>query len=367
MHSMHIWQYELKKLLALPMFWIFVGLSLCLNTAIIWGYRYYVVDMEVLSGVHKAETKSETGERLSVLWGCENIYEDFDTKELADAYIDMTGLTGNIVKWVQKKYEKLQLAVNRLDKQNAAYDRYQDEETWQMHQLLFATLMRAIATETCLLTVLAMLYVFGYERQHHTELTIYTTHIGRRIVRAKLVSGLAASGLAYIVVAGVTMLMFCLAFDYSGVWNSSVSSGFNYISEITGMKPFITWIPLSVGQYLAIMLALIFVLVLVFGLIGAALGSFIRNTYLAAVCFFVGALVMLAAPYIFVDLGLWSGYFFAQMLPICLWFFLSGWLTDMGMVSLVPFHETVGICLNLIVWSGMVWLSFRRFCRRDIL
>lgn len=367
MHSMHIWQYELKKLLALPMFWIFLVLSLCLNTVIIWGYRYCIVDMDVLADVQKEETRDETGERLSELWGCENIYKNYDTNKLADAYIDMLGLTGITEKWVRKKYEKLQLAVNHLDKQEAAYDRYQDEETWQMHQLLFATLMRAIATEACLLAVLSMIYIFGYERQHRTEFTIYTTHIGRSIVRAKLVSGLAASGLAYIVVACMTLLMFCLAFDYSGVWSSSVSSGFNYVSEITGIKPFTTWIPLSVGQYLAIMLALIFVLVLVFGLIGAALGSLIRNTYLAAVCFFVGALGMLAAPYIFVDLGLWSGYFFAQMLPICLWFSLSGWLTDMSMVSLVPFHETVGICLNLIFWSGIVWLSFRRFNRRDIL
>ena len=106
---------------------------------------------------------------------------------------------------------------------------------------------------------------------------------------------------------------------------------------------------------------------MIFSLFGAAIGLICKNTYIAGVLFLLVALVMLAAPYLFGETGIWGGYFIVQFLPVCLWFALPKWLTDMGGLSLIPFHETVGIIGNLVVWGLLTFALGRRFLRKDVL
>ena len=56
---MNLLRYELKKLLTLPMLWVFVALCLLLNLCITLGYRYKVMDYDFFSYV--TETASQTG------------------------------------------------------------------------------------------------------------------------------------------------------------------------------------------------------------------------------------------------------------------------------------------------------------------
>ena len=35
-------------------------------------------------------------------------------------------------------------------------------------------------------------------------------------------------------------------------------------------------------------------------------------------------------------------------------------------MGLVPWQETVGLALNLLVWSGIALLALRRFGRKDV-
>ena len=47
-----------------------------------------------------------------------------------------------------------------------------------------------------------------------------------------------------------TLVPYFLLYDYSGIWNASVSSQFNYFSDMLVVRPFLTWGDFTVGQYL---------------------------------------------------------------------------------------------------------------------
>ena len=382
---MNLLRYELKKLLTLPMLWVLVALCLLLNLCITLGYRYKVMDYDFFSYV--TETASQTGtvlgddftEKLSALperpeksrllaetTDLSAIYEDYDATALADAYIGLYGVSGIWAELLTAKYEKLQASVGALAQCGAEFSLYGADVTTELHDLLFGVVLRAVLTEACLFGVFSMLYLLSYEQQNRTAWEVCTTKTGRGIFRYKLSAGLLAAVIGYALIAEVTLLVYFSVFDYSWLWNVSVSSGFNYVSELIGRKPFLTWVPLTVRSYLLAVLGLGLGLTLVFALMGAFIGALSPNSYMGVVLFFLLALAMMTVPYLFSETGIWGGYFVTELSPMCLWFVSPRWLTDLGSVSVLPFHETVGIGFNLLLWGLLVWGADRYNRKRDV-
>lgn len=382
---MRILKHELKKLTCMQMLWVFVAICLVLNVGIVLGYRYKIVDYSFFSYVE--DTASITGnvlgnefsEKLSSMPDSEDksrlidetenptsIYKDYNATSLAEAYIGVYGISGIGADLLTAKYEKLQSAVDNLNQEGAEFSLYAADTTAEMHNLLFGVVLRAIITETCILSALIMLYLCTYEYQSKTKSTVYSTKIGREIFRYKVIAGLIISVICFAAIACMTLLVYFSVFDYSQLWNSSVSSGFNSISDNIGTKPFITWIPFTIIEYLWAMLGLGLGLTLVFAIMGACIGFLSHNGYIGTLLFFLLALAMMTAPYIFAETGIWSGYFLFEFSPVCLWYSLPMWLTDMGNVSVIPFHEAVGILSNIVIWGILVFLSYQYIKRKDV-
>lgn len=195
---------------------------------------------------------------------------------------------------------------------------------------------------------------------------VYATKTGRGIYKYKFCSGIMISVFYFVLIAFVTLVVYFSVFDYSGIWGSSVSSGFNFISDMIGVKPFITWIPFTVKGYLTVMLGLGLGLTLVFAMMGAFIGFAVRNSYVGTMLFFLLAMAMMTVPYIFSKAGIWSWYFLLQLTPVRIWFVIPEWLTDLGSVSVMPYHETVGIILNLLVWGSLVFGAYQYVKRKDV-
>lgn len=383
---MYILKCELKKIASLPMLWLFLLLCLILNIGIIEAYRYSNVDYSFFSFVKDTaaitgtELGGEFSERLAGLQdsaekqrlyeetlGVKNIYENLKAVDLGEGYISVYGLPDSWAELMKNKYTYLQHSIDELARSNAGCSLYAAGESKNLHDLLFSVLFRTITGEACLLAVLYMIFLYGYEYQNKTEALIYATYTGRNIRFGKLGAGLLSGCLGYGSLATVTLTVYFMVFDYSRMWKCSVSSCFNYVTEIIGRKPFLTWIPFTLREYLLVILGLGLVLTLIFGLIGAVIGRFCKNSYLGVILFFLLALAMMTAPYFFAEAGLWGGYFGSQFLPVCLWFYSSGWLTDMGIISLIPFHETAGLLGNVIIWGILTAISGWHFSRKDVL
>lgn len=380
---MRILKAELKKIISMPMLWGFLAVCLALNIGIVFLYQQKVVDCPYFSYV--GDTASVTGnvlgdefsEKLSAMpesagknrlvSETENlmpVFRDYDTGELADAYIGLYGMSGAGADWLAVKYEKLQSSVETLNREGAGFSLYAAGTTAQMHDLLFGVVLRAVITECCILAVLIMLYLCGYEYQKKTESAVYTTKTGRGIYKYKLAAGMVLSVISFVFIVCLTLSVYFSVFDYSQLWDANVSSGFNYVTESFGIKPFFTWVPFTVGGYLCAMLGL--VLTMVFAMMGAFIGFLSRNSYMNVLLFFVFALAMMAVPGIFSKMDIWSGYFLSQFTPICLWFAQPKWFTDMGHISVIPFHETVGILCNVLLWGILLSIAWQYVKRKDV-
>lgn len=303
--------------------------------------------------------------RQSVV-GLENTLEDYDTQELTNFYQSLMEGDSLAQSWIAWKYELLQERVDSLAQTGAALDLYVGPITHDSHQYLYNTLFRVLLTEIVLLGLLCALYLVGYEGLSGTQSLVCVSRTGRRLWKHKTLAALAAALGLYALLALFTLGPYLLLWDYRGIWDSSVSSQFNYFVDMLYSRPFLTWADFTVESYFAAMIAAGGGLVAVFTLIGAVAGLLIGHTYGAAIAAAAFCALLLGLSSTLASLGLWSAYLLTTFSPVCLWLAINGWFTELGQMGLVPWQETVGLALNLLVWSGIALLALRRFGRKDV-
>lgn len=375
--------WEWRKLFRMPALWVFVGLCLALNglllsspsamdraffndtsaDAAVLGQR---VDDEFQTGLAALpDTENRELLRQSVV-GLENTLEGYDTQELTNFYQSLMEGDSLAQSWIAWKYELLQERVDHLARTGAALDLYVGPITHDSHQYLYNTLFRVLLTESVLLGLLCALYLVGYEGLSGTQFLACVSRTGRRLWKHKTLAALAAALGLYALLALFTLGPYLLLWDYRGIWDSSVSSQFNYFVDMLYSRPFLTWADFTVESYFAAMIAAGGGLVAVFTLIGAVAGLLIGHTYGAAIAAAAFCALLLGLSSTLAALGLWSAYLLTTFSPVCLWLAINGWFTELGQMGLVPWQETVGLALNLLVWSGIALLALRRFGRKDV-
>ena len=374
---------EWRKLFHLPALWAFLGLCLVFNGLLIATQSPYDraffndtsadaellgqrVDGEFLAGLSAMPETENRKLLLQSVAGLEDVFETYDTGELADFYTGVVKTSPLAMEWMTWKYGLLAERVEHLSQTYAALDLYAGPATYGSHQFLFGALFRAILGESAILAMLGTLYLLGYEGLHQTEGLACATRTGRRLWGVKLLAALPASTVVYGLLASFTLTPYFLLYDYGGIWSASVSSQFNYFSDMLFVRPFLTWGDFTVGQYLTAALVLGAALTAVFSLLAAVFGIFIRNSYLAALalmalCF--GGLGMVSA---LGELGWWAVYLIACFQPVIVWLSCSAWFTELGLTAVLPWQETIAVGLNLLLLGGGAILVLRRFSRKDV-
>lgn len=374
---------EWRKLFYLPALWAFLGLCLVFNGLLIATQSPYDraffndtsadaellgqrVDGEFLAGLSAMPETENRKLLLQSVAGLEDVFETYDTGELADFYTGVVKTSPLAMEWMTWKYGLLAERVEHLSQTDAALDLYAGPATYGSHQFLFGALFRAILGESAILAMLGTLYLLGYEGLHQTEGLACATRTGRRLWGVKLLAALPASTVVYGLLASFTLTPYFLLYDYGGIWSASVSSQFNYFSDMLFVRPFLTWGDFTVGQYLTAALALGAALTAVFSLLAAVFGIFIRNSYLAALalmalCF--GGLGIVSA---LGELGWWAVYLIACFQPVIVWLSCSAWFTELGLTAVLPWQETIAVGLNLLLLGGGAILVLRRFSRKDV-
>ena len=374
--------WEWRKLVRLPALWGFLVLCLAFNGLLLWeedslrqpfneasaiaevlGQR---VDGTFLDGLERLP-RTEYGDLvLSAAREMTDIFEDYDTRDLAGLYEGLVKDSPAAVRLMSWKYTLLAERAAHLSGTGAAMDLYAGPVTHDAHQFLYDTLFRAVVTESLLVGMLSMLYLLGFEGQRRTVSLICASRSGRKLYGKKVLAGLTAAVFLYILLAAVTLGVYFCLWDYGGVWGGSVSSQFNYLTDMLFRRPFLTWGDFTVGGYLAAELTLGALLTADFALLAAVCGLLLRNVYasalvLAVVCFGgVGLTAMLA------QMGLWCGYFASLVHPACVWLGIGGWFTELGLSGAAPWQETVSTGLDLLAFGLGTALSLRLFRRKDI-
>ena len=374
---------EWRKLFRLPALWAFLALCLAFNGLLIASLSPYDrtffnetsqtakalgqrVDEDFLANLDAMPATENRDLLLQSVTGIEDIFETYDTGELADFYAGVVEKSPLAVTWMTWKYGLLAERVEHLARTDAALDLYAGPATYGSHQFLFGTLFRAILGESAILAMLGTLYLLGYEGMYRTEGLACASRTGRRLQRMKVLAALPASAAMYGLLAVCSLVPYFVLYDYSGIWEASVSSQFNYFSDMLVVRPFLTWGDFTVAQYLAAALPLGAVLTAVFSLLASVCGTLVRSPYLAAlalgiVCF--GGMGLLSA---FGELDWWAAYLIACFQPVMVWLSCNAWFTELGLTAVLPWQESIAVVLNFLLLGAGTLLALRRFDRKDV-
>ena len=395
--------YEWGKLFHLPALWVFLGLCLAFNGLLLGsvtpgdqaffhqtsqaaetlGVR---VGADFVAGLSQLPQTEERDLLLQAVAGLENTFEAYDTDELANFYQSVT--EGDLLaqRWLAWKYDLLQgrgpeQAAGRLERflSGVSMDRSKVlliapppvtlGEWVPSPQLIddshtFAKCCQTL--EGILAGVLSTIWLTGCEGVWRAGGQLCATRTGRRLWRVKLLAALGVDLLLYALLVLATLGAYFLLLDYGGLWASSVSSQFNYYSEMFYIRPYLTWGDFTVGQYLAATLAGGGALTAVFTLLAGALGLLTGHAYAAAIGVVLFCTLSVGAASGLATAGWWTAYLLANFLPVNLWLSLSAWFTEMGLYGAVPWQETAGLAVSLALTGGAALWALGRFHRKDV-
>lgn len=289
----------------------------------------------------------------------ESRYKAIDMRELRKDLFDAAPMEGRLAEFMGGQFTKWENRYKEIV-ETEEYKEWFFAGHYRMHSELFRSLVKNIAVESILLVVLITALIANYEVEQRTQFTIYSTKKGRTLIWHKLQACLLVGMLAFALLAGGSMGLFFIVYDYSSVWNTAVSSGLNWEYKL----PYITWWPLTVWQYLVLALLVELLVVLIVAVLTFTVSLYIRNSYFT----WVICLAMLIALFLLPS--------FLNAFPV-LQFIAS---LNLSLLLMNPhMYFTGGTTFTMIqyfeLWTILLWLiislissgwAIRRFYIRDV-
>jgi hypothetical protein len=343
---MRLLGYELKKILTGAVLWVFALLCVAFNMFAIPLNTHFELDTTTSFHI--------------------NVFEQYNTSEVAEIYISALGLTGRVAESMRAKFDDLQIVADGKAIAGYSYSSYFGEYTYAMHIRLFDNIgvMGILLFQGILLAVLVTLLSEGYEQINHTEHSVYDKKKGRRILRYKISASLIVSIGLYSLLTAITLAVYFNAVDYSNVWDSSVSSGFNYLVDAFTVRPFTTWQSFTVRSYLLAGLGMSLGLIICFSLMGAIVGTLSKNGYMGFLVVVLINAVCVALP-IILSVNSYMRYILFHS-PIWLWLNNGLWFTDGGFITLWRNFELWGLGVSLLFLAVVCILAVKKFEKRNI-
>ncbi|WP_313892406.1 hypothetical protein [Psychrobacillus sp.] len=202
-------------------------------------------------------------------------YDSLKIDSLAEDTIRMYGLSGKPAEMIRNEYIKLsdrfeEIKISEEHKQWAFAG-----APYKMHSFLFRNIFGALVFQALVLVVLTTAFITNYEVEHKTHLLSFSTRRGRAFMKDKLIASLIMSLLMCLVLFGVTLACYFSVFSYTGLWDSPISSAFNW--EYT--LPYITWRNIPFIQFLLLVTLLLMGCMLLFTLVVFTISVIVKNSY----------------------------------------------------------------------------------------
>lgn len=386
---MAIYWYELKKLLSSVAVWGFIFTCLLFNIFLTLndsGDKYadfvgtesantgYILEQSFYENLSQLKASDERAKFLEQLKTdtdhVVDVFDGYEIKGVGESYIAALGTTGNLAARMREKYSALQKVVDEKASKNESLMLYFAGATYNRHQQLFNSLMGWLLIEGVFIAVLIVFLSVGYENIYKTEDVVYSTKKGRRILHSKIIVSMSTGIGAYTLLAFFTFLFYFNITNYGGIWNSSVSSVFNYRFDIiAGYRPFVTWYSFSILTYLMAALGMSIGLILCFSLMAFGIGMLIRNHYIGFLVFLSVNAAAVTLPMQMPQnmmIGFYARYY-SMLTPIWLWLKHSIWFTDGDVDILWSHFETLGLCVSLLTLVTFCIFTAIYFKRRDLI
>ena len=376
---------EAKKLLLTKAVYIFTGACLIFNIILIIltsserEYIKYVGEVVNIAGdqiddsfMEYLEKQPENILRDRLIENCRGagkIYDVFDTRTFFRNYYNEHYIeTSFLVRLFYAKYEKLDDPVRLLNSVNADLSVSAAEASNQVYSTLFTDVLKALLVEGIMIISLFTIFCFGIERQNLTDAVIYSSKKGRSLVKHKIVAVGVISICFVLLLYIVTLKLFFTVWDFGGIWNTNVSSGFHYVTDLNlpYNKPFLTWTSFSVKKYFFASLLLEMAVLVVWWLVSSCIGILSSHSvkgFMILAAFFV-------LPYFlsrfFESLRLWWLFFINTFTISMLTLNQHLWFTEMGAFEILPWQEVLSVLIHLVMCSIILYTAVRIFRRKEL-
>ena len=297
----------------------------------------------------------------------ESVFSSYDVdRELTSRYTDIVSGSPMAVNMRRGKYAGVQSHVDHLALEGADSDVMAGIYTPLMYKELFKSFLPALTAEACVMGMLLTIHLLSYETSTKTYLFMSCTRVGRKIDICKIMTALISSLIFYVVLGGTSLLIYFSHWNYSGIWDSSMSSVFNQISDLGILKPFITMGDFTVRSYVLFTMLLGTVLVIVSVLFASVIGLIVKKTYVAGILSLLIPASGLFLSVILSSAEMWGGYLISMLLPINIWVSQPVWFTEGGLSSPCLWFETKGLIGALVAFTLLMACTVKTMHRRDI-
>ena len=376
---------EAKKLLLNKAVYIFTSACLIFNIILIVltggerDYIKYVGEVVNIAGdqvdasfMEYLEAQPENILRDRLIENCrgaEKIYDVFDTRTFFRNYYNEHYIeTSFLVRLFYAKYEKLDGTVRLLNSANADLSVFAAEASNQVYSTLFTDVLKALLVEGIMIISLFTIFCFGIERQNLTDAVIYSSKKGRSLVKHKIVAAGVVSICFVLLLYIVTLTLFFTVWDFGGIWNTNVSSGFHYVTDLNlpYNKPFLTWAGFSVKKYFIASLFLEMAVLVVWWMVSSCisiLSSHSAKGFMILAAFFILPYFL---SHFFESLRLWWLFFINTFTISMLTLNQHLWFTEMGAFEILPWQEVLSVLTHLPVCSIILYIAIRIFRRKEL-
>lgn len=287
-------------------------------------------------------------------------YQSLDIKKIGEHEIENFELTGAAAETYRNEYARFS---DRFDEMVASGEHKQwffFGKQYFMHSLLFKTVFIHLVIESLILVVLATALISSYEFENRSQLVVYSTKKGRRVMVDKLIASLSVTSILTLSLFAITLGTYFVVFDYTEVWKTSINSGFNWEYNF----PYVSWWDLSLSAYLLLGIGLLFICMLLLSVFSFCISVWLKNSYVTFIFFAT----------IFIGLLTFPGYIPGSTNLI----FLAGfnlsilllsphqwWMGSSGL-TMFKYYELSTVIVWSIIYTIICFLSLKRFRKQDI-
>ena len=285
-------------------------------------------------------------------------YTSIDINEIKEEFIKKQTMPSWLEKIMGKKFDNWQVRYDEIVATNE-YKQWFFLKEYRMHSELFRSLIKTLALESVLIIVLLTALITNYEFEHRTQLVTYATKKGRKLVWHKGIASLICSFISICIVFSISLIAFFTVYDYSAVWQTTISSGMNWEYEL----PYITWWAIPLWLYLVLVICIITIVLLIISMLTFTISIFMKNSYFTWLFCVLFLLALFVVPSYFTNSTLqWLMHFNISLLLLNPHMYFSGGTTFM----MTQYHEA----WTVVVWFGIASISsllaIRYFKSKDV-
>jgi hypothetical protein len=298
---------------------------------------------------------------LNSIQEIETKYSTLNVMENAEEGIRLFGLEGAAAEKVRAQYKALKPRVEELIQNREHLHLFFHGKMFGTHSFLFKTLFGFMLFQAMILIVLFTAFIVNYEFEHKTYLVAYATKRGRRLMWDKLLVSIFTSTLLTVTLLAMTLSVYFIVFDYSGLWNVPISTGF--LIELNNI-PLIGWWNVTFIQYLLMSCSLVVICQILFVLITFCLSMMIRNSYIVFTLFGVVFLAGLYIPSLIPKNS--TMLLYTHFSPFILVMSVKKWWMESGVFTTFKYYEIITVTGWLLALLLTAWLFIKRFARENI-